>query len=127
MLPVPAYVFAESRTMDEAAAARFRERLQRRAEELRRQSASSADSRTVVELDQTSVGRLSRMDALQVQAMALANDRRRAAELQRIAAALERLERGTFGACSECGEDIEAKRLDIDPTIQKCISCARQN
>ncbi len=113
--------------MDKATIAALRQRLQRRAEELRAESAMSAEGRGVVELDQTSVGRLSRMDALQVQAMALASDRRREAELQRIAAALERLERGTFGECVHCGEEIETKRLAIDPTIQICIACARQS
>ncbi len=113
--------------MDQATLATFREQLQRRIQELRDASAKTAESRTVVELDQSSVGRLSRMDALQVQAMALASDRRRRAELQRIEAALERLEHGTFGECVACGEEIGTRRLAIDPAIQTCITCARQS
>ncbi|WP_119302477.1 TraR/DksA family transcriptional regulator [Dongia deserti] len=112
--------------MDQTTIARFRDQLQRRAEALRAESAISAEGRSVVELDQASVGRLSRMDAMQVQAMALANEQRRQAELQRIAAALDRIERGTFGDCIACGEEIETRRLEIDPTIQRCIACARQ-
>jgi DnaK suppressor protein len=113
--------------MDETVTEMFRDRLRRRSEELRAESALSAEARNVVQLDQTSVGRLSRMDAMQVQAMALANEQRRQAELQRIAAALERLERGAFGECLACAEEIEIRRLEIDPTIQKCIACARRS
>ncbi len=87
-------------------------------------SAVSAESRRPVELDQQSVGRLSRMDALQVQAMAKAVETRRRGRLTLIDAALRRLEEGDYGTCTECGEDIPARRLAIDPTIARCIDCA---
>ncbi len=87
-------------------------------------SAVSAESRRPVELDQQSVGRLSRMDALQVQAMAKAVETRRRGRLTLIDAALRRLEEGDYGTCTECGEDIPARRLAIDPTIASCIDCA---
>lgn len=77
-----------------------------------------------VELDQQSVGRLSRMDALQSQAMAQATARGRAAERQRLTAALARLEAGEYGECLDCGEPIAPKRLDLDPAVPLCISCA---
>lgn len=77
-----------------------------------------------VELDQQSVGRLSRMDALQNQAMAKAGQVRRNQMRLRIAAALKRLEEGEFGYCIDCGESIPAKRLELDPTVPKCLSCA---
>ena len=83
-----------------------------------------ADDRRTVELDQQSVGRLSRMDALQRQAMAAAQSRRRGAERQRIHAALDRIDEGEFGYCEDCGEEIAPKRLDLDPTVTRCISCA---
>ncbi len=88
--------------------------------------AATASERGPVMLDQSRIGRLSRMDALQVQAMAEAQDRRRRAERQRIEAALERLADGTWGLCTECGEAIAGARLDFDPTVALCIRCARE-
>lgn len=87
-------------------------------------SEDSANARSVVALDQQSVGRLSRQDALQQQAMAKAQDARRAAALRRIDAAMQRIEAGDFGWCVECGETIAEKRLEIDPTVERCVGCA---
>jgi DnaK suppressor protein len=80
-----------------------------------------------VELDQTSVGRLSRMDALQGQAMSRERDRRRQIELQKIAAALRRIEAGDYGDCVRCGEEIAIRRLDLDPAAPLCIDCASKS
>lgn len=77
-----------------------------------------------VELDQTTVGRVSRMDALQGQAMAKASQHRRHIYLQRIETALGRIEKGIFGWCLRCGEAIAPKRLEFDPTAPLCIDCA---
>ena len=85
---------------------------------------ATAGERAPVTLDQQSVGRLSRMDALQVQAMAKAQGARRAQRLKLIDAALARMEGGDYGFCTECGEDIPAKRLDVDPTFTRCVDCA---
>lgn len=87
-------------------------------------SQDTAGSRAPVELDQTSVGRLSRVDAIQAQAMAQATERRRAETIRRINQALARLDAGTFGACVMCGEDIAPKRLALDPAIPTCLDCA---
>ena len=87
-------------------------------------SDSAAEERRPVELDQQSVGRLSRMDAMQVQAMAQAVEDRRRARLQRIDAALKRLESGDYGYCVSCDEDIPVKRLEIDPATDRCVDCA---
>ena len=86
---------------------------------------SSAEARGTVELDQTRVGRLSRMDALQVQAMSVETDRRRKVELQQIEAALGRIEDGDYGYCLGCGEAIALKRLALNPTTPVCIDCAQ--
>lgn len=80
--------------------------------------------RSTVELDQQSVGRLSRMDALQQQAMAEAEASRRRAEVARIDAALKRIEDDGFGWCLECGEAIARGRLEADPAAACCIGCA---
>jgi len=85
----------------------------------------SEEARATVTLDQQSVGRLSRMDALQGQAMAQASERQRRAHIQRIDAALRRLDSGDYGYCVECGEEIAEKRLQVDPAAPFCINCAR--
>ena len=77
-----------------------------------------------VELDQTRVGRLSRMDALQGQAMAQEVARRRDNEIARIDSALKRIKEDEFGYCLACGELIAGERLLLDPTVAICISCA---
>ena len=87
-------------------------------------SEASAATRDPVVLDQASLGRLSRMNAMQQQAMALATERRRIVALARIEAALARLDAGDYGWCTGCGEAISPKRLALDPAIPTCIACA---
>lgn len=77
-----------------------------------------------VELDQTRVGRLSRMDAMQMQQMELELDRRQAREMAALRAALERLDQNEFGFCGNCGDEINPKRLEIDLAATLCIDCA---
>ena len=87
---------------------------------------SGREAAATVELDQARVGRLSRMDALQQQAMAQATDQRRAQDLGRIEAALVRIQAGDYGPCRTCGEQIAAARLRVDPAALLCIECAEQ-
>ncbi len=103
---------------------RARERLEQRRAELTALADSAAEGRRPVELDQSRVGRLSRMDALQGQAMALETERRRANELRRIDAALRRVADGEYGYCLTCGETIGDKRLELDPATPTCVDCA---
>ena len=103
---------------------RIRKNLQAERDDIIGVSASAVDDRRPVELDQQSVGRVSRMDALRVQAMAQAVEARRQGRLHRIEEALRRLAAGDYGSCSECGEAIPAKRLSIDPTNERCVHCA---
>ena len=100
-------------------------RLHARLAELDAEDAAGQQGQKTVELDQQAVGRLSRMDALQSQAMAQAQARRRAAERQKIHAALKRIDDGEYGYCTDCGEDIEPKRLAADPAIALCLDCLR--
>jgi DnaK suppressor protein len=81
-------------------------------------------ARQPVELDQTRVGRLSRMDALQGQAMAQETARRRDVEVSRIDAALKRVDEDEYGYCLACGEKIAAARLKLDPMAAVCVTCA---
>jgi DnaK suppressor protein len=107
--------------IDPAAA---RQRLLALKAELIALSQSADEDRKPVELDQQSVGRLSRMDSMQVQAMAKAADARRAQEIRRVDAALQRVDDDEYGWCVECGEEIEAKRLEVDPAAPRCAGCA---
>lgn len=102
----------------------LKERLEAMRAELEQQDAATQGERAPVELDQTSVGRLSRIDAIQVQAMALANQQRRRSELQRVLAALQRIDTQEFGYCDVCGEEIAAARLETNPAVTTCIGCA---
>ena len=87
------------------------------------QEESDKDVRAPQELDQTRVGRLSRMDAMQMQAMASASHERRKGRLVKIEQALKRLETDDYGYCLNCDDPIEDKRLEFDPTIQVCMEC----
>ena len=99
-------------------------RLEQLREELREQEAQSEEARSAVTLDQQSVGRLSRTDAMQQQAMAEAESRRRKSDLARIDAAFRRIKEGEYGWCDECGEPIGKRRLAIDPMANRCVACA---
>lgn len=102
----------------------FKELIHQRLDALRAQSASGQQAQAVVELDQQAVGRLSRMDALQNQAMAKAQQTRRDTETLRLRAALARLEDDEYGYCEDCGDEIARGRLELDLAATKCVSCA---
>ena len=104
----------------------FRQRLEAMRSEIEALEQTRDVSRATVELDQTRVGRLSRMDALQQQAMAQATDKRARLTLKRIASALQRCEDGSYGECLRCGEFINPQRLEVDPAATLCIRCAEQ-
>ena len=103
----------------------FRELLLQRQAELEMLTETGEEASKPVELDQTRVGRLSRMDAMQGQAMSLEAKRRREYELTRIVQALKRLELGEYGECLKCGEEIAVGRLEVDPAAILCINCAQ--
>ncbi len=104
--------------------ARYLPRLREEMTALREASESTSEHRRPVELDQQSTGRLSRMDALQNQAMAAGSEARRQTRRVALEAAMDRLETDDFGWCDECGEFIGRKRLDLDPTFARCVGCA---
>ena len=102
----------------------FRALIEKRIADLEDIAESSREATATVELDQTRQGRLSRMDALQGQAMAQAAEQRRVHTLGRLRTALERIESGTFGECQECAESIAEARLKADPATLLCLDCA---
>jgi len=105
---------------------RFRALLEQRLAELTALDASNRDQAQPVELDQTRVGRLSRQDALQSQALSVAALQRNREQINRLRRALRKLDEGEYGWCEECGGAIPEARLDIDPAADHCVACARR-
>ena len=111
--------------MNDAELPAMRQLIHSRLTDMNAEDDLGATGQRTVELEQQAVGRLSRMDALQQQAMAQATPRRRAAQRARIAAALVRIDEEEYGFCTDCGDDIAKARLDHDPALPLCLSCAR--
>lgn len=106
--------------------AELTKRLTERRDELLRLATAGTAEHGPIELDQSRIGRLSRMDAMQQQEMAREIGRRRTLEVSRADAALKRIADDEYGYCLSCGEPIAAKRLNLDPTAPICIECAQQ-
>lgn len=102
----------------------FRDVILSRIAALEQNSEATSEARAAVTLDQQSVGRLSRMDAMQQQSLNNATEKRRQSEIAQLRAALTRIEEGEFGYCDHCGDDIPPKRLELLPTTLLCVSCA---
>ena len=77
-----------------------------------------------VELDQTAVGRLSRMDSLQNQSLSKGLREREVVRLSQIREALERIEGGSYGRCAVCSGPIPFERLFVFPEAPECTDCA---
>lgn len=110
--------------MNETELSRFKTLLLTRKTELLELEETTRDSAKPVVLDQASVGRLSRMDAMQNQQMAQETQRRRQQELRQIEGALRRIASEDFGYCFKCDEEIDPRRLEANPTLTRCIKCA---
>ena len=76
-----------------------------------------------VMLDQQSVGRVSRIDAIQQQQMAQSNKLLVIKRLREITRALQRANEDKYGRCEECNETILKARLAIKPEARYCIEC----
>lgn len=108
--------------------AQFQAKLKAKRAELLAEDELFGPGRVPVTLDQESVGRLSRIDAMQTQAMAIAiaQLRRRQAERAAMDAALDRIDASENGYCLQCGEEIATARLEHNPAVANCIECARK-
>ncbi len=78
---------------------------------------------SVESLEQQPLGRISRNEALQRQAMAKANLKQVERRLGQLKAARQRLEEGEYGYCLDCGQAIEPGRLEARPESPCCIAC----
>lgn len=47
--------------------------------------------------------------------------------LKKIESAIKRIQSGTYGECTECGSDINIKRLMVRPTAELCINCKEEH
>ena len=109
--------------MDVDRLAYFRKRLEDLEREIREDMNTNPEDSGVVELD-SSIGRLSRMDALQNQQMALELKRRQENQLLRIENAFKRLAKGHYSLCGKCKKPIEENRLEVFPDTVTCVRCA---
>ena len=101
----------------------FRDKLLSLVDELEKElEGEKRESEKVVQLD-TSIGRLSRMDAMQSQQMALELRRRKEQQLLRAQNALKRIKRGTYGLCGKCRQPMPDDRLEIQPDAVLCVNC----
>ena len=112
--------------MDDETTEQFRQQLLALAIDIQAQEEAFKETSQPVELDQARVGRLSRMDAMQSQQMALESSRRRQQQLVKIEGAMCRIDAGEFGYCFVCDEEIDVRRLAVDPTSTRCVACVEK-
>lgn len=101
----------------------LRQELSRQLKKLERSMKVTDEAMNPVALDQTAVGRLSRMDSLQNQSLTRNLQEREQVKLALIQAAFLRLEEGTYGVCVDCGGEIPFQRLFVFPEGPTCSSC----
>lgn len=97
--------------------------LRRQLERLERSMRVTDQALEPVQLDQTAVGRLSRIDSLQNQGLTRNLQERERVKLALIQEALRRMEQGRYGICTECGGDIPFGRLYVVPEAPVCAGC----
>ena len=97
--------------------------LKQKQTELRSQLEENSESANPVTLDQQSVGRVSRIDAIQQQQMSVANREQSTLLLRSITQALSLIDTEEYGYCQECGEPIGFMRLQVQPQAPLCLAC----
>jgi DnaK suppressor protein len=105
---------------------RMREQLAAESESIQAGLAMASSNAAVVELDQSGTGRISRIDAMQQQAMAATQRERLLVRQRRIQAALQRLDGGGFGRCCQCELPLDVERLVADPAAPFCAECQQE-
>ena len=109
--------------LSETQLAQLRNELERQLAKLERSMIVTDEALKTVELDQSAVGRLSRMDSLQNQGMAQGLRAREMVGLALIQEAIRRLDAGTYGMCTECGVEVAFERLLVFPESATCVPC----
>ena len=102
-----------------------RDELLRSLNKLERSLKISGESARPRDLEQDTVGRLSRIDAIQNAGLTANLEERERSQLRQVVEALRRIEAGTYGACNGCGGCIPFERLMVFPETLACSACAR--
>ncbi len=101
----------------------LRAELERELVRLRRSMPATEAAARPVQLDQSAIGRLSRVDAMQNQAMQHElHDRERHRENE-LVEALRRMDEGSYGRCARCEQAIPYGRLLVVPEARNCVAC----
>lgn len=75
------------------------------------------------EMDQTCIGRLSRIEALQNQSFTQGLKEREKIRFEQVLDALRRIEDGSYGICAACKVAIPSERLLVFPETRTCTRC----
>ncbi len=102
---------------------RLTRQLELKAAELELHLEASRSSTEPVTLDQQAVGRVSRMDAIQQQQMAVASREQSTLLRKLVTAALLRVNSGEYGYCLLCSEPISFARLEAQPHTPYYLDC----
>jgi DnaK suppressor protein len=108
--------------MDASTITKYQKKLQELRENVKNDITNLTESSKPIK-PENSLGRLTRMDAIgqkSINEHALQNAKVR---LQKIEAALKRIEDDEYGYCVECGDEISSKRLNAVPESPQCMEC----
>jgi DnaK suppressor protein len=75
-----------------------------------------------VDLDEP-IGRLTRMDSLQMQSLARASRQGLEVKRRQVQAALDAMAKGEYGVCRRCDEPVGFRRLKVRPETPFCLGC----
>ena len=109
--------------LSRAQRAELKDELERQLGRLQKSMKVTDEAMRTVELDQTAVGRLSRMDSLQNQSLSKGLREREIVRLSQIREALARVEAGSYGSCTACNGPIPFERLYVFPEAPECAGC----
>lgn len=109
--------------MDQSAQNEMREVIQEKIEETEEEITQLKELTKPIKPD-NAYGRLSRMDAINNKTINDAALRKQKSQLQKLERALDRIDKGNFGTCLKCGNDIPVGRLKFMPWTTKCVKCA---
>lgn len=89
-----------------------------------RQEIEEMQSHAAPVTPENSIGRISRMDAINNKSVVEASLRNRTKKLSKLQLALSKIDDADFGICSHCKKTIQSKRLMLMPQSDRCVSCA---
>jgi DnaK suppressor protein len=111
--------------METAIQESFRPKIEARICELEKAMESTKEDREAISPD-VSIGRLSRLDSMQMQQMALGMNSRMLEEVKQLKEALKRIDNGRYGTCELCRKDIPMERLEFQLDATICVECFRR-